>query len=172
MILTSLVARLRGLVTDLNWLADTDHGELRLAPEASSVHELPGAEPEGWQPQSQARQVELRLEVSGDLADAHLDRLRMRQALGYILGNAIPCTEAAGNILIRADRENGGALVISVADDGTGIESTGLPHVLDRFRRTDQSCSRGLGGTGLGPAISRAIIESHGGHNSSCKRWS
>lgn len=119
---------LLGLVTDVNWLAETDHGELRLAPEVSSVHELLGAEPDRWQPQSQVRQVELSLPVSGDLPDADPDRLRMSQALGKILGSAIPCTEAGWIILIRADRENGGALVISVADDGTGIDSTDLPH--------------------------------------------
>ena len=53
------VDRLRGLVTDLNWLAETDHGELRLTLEASSVHQLLAEEVERWQPQSQARQVEL-----------------------------------------------------------------------------------------------------------------
>ena len=48
---------------------------------------------------SQARLVELSLQVSGDLQAADLDRLRMSQALGNILGNAIPCTEAGGNTL-------------------------------------------------------------------------
>jgi len=87
---------LLGLVTDVNWLAETDHGELRLAPEVSSVHELLGAEPDRWQPQSQARQVELSLQVSGDSPDAALNLLRLSQALGNILGNAIPCTETGG----------------------------------------------------------------------------
>ena len=56
------VNRLRGLVTDLNWLAETDHGEFRLAFEPCSVHELLTAEVERWQPQSQAKQVELSLD--------------------------------------------------------------------------------------------------------------
>ena len=96
MILTSLVDRLRGLVADMNWLAETDHGQLRLAPEVNSVHELLGAELARWQPQPQARQVELSLQVSGDLPDADLDRLRMSQVLGNTLGNAVPCTETGG----------------------------------------------------------------------------
>ena len=66
------VDRLRGLVVDLNWLAETDHGELRLTLETSSVHELLAAEVDRWQPQSQARQVELSLEVSADLPDMDL----------------------------------------------------------------------------------------------------
>ena len=53
------VDRLRGLVTDLSSLAETDYGELRLTLQASSVYELLTAEVDRWQPQSQARQVEL-----------------------------------------------------------------------------------------------------------------
>ena len=157
------VDRLRGLVTDLDWLAETDHGELRLTLEASSIHELLTAEVDRWQPQFQARQVELSLQVSVDLPDMALDRMRMSQALGNVLSNAIHCTEAGGSIVLWAGLERDEALVISIIDDGIGIHATDLPHVFDRFYRTDQSRSRGIGGTGLGLAITRAIVEAHGG---------
>ena len=157
------VNRLRGLVTDLDWLAETDHGELRLTLEASSIHELLTAEVDRWQPQSQARQVELSLQASADLPDMDLDRVRMSQALGNILSNAIHCTEAGGSIVLRAGLEGDETLAISVTDDGIGIDAADLPHIFDRFYRTDQSRSRGIGGTGLGLAITRAIVEAHGG---------
>ena len=157
------VDRLRGLVTDLDWLAETDHGELRLTLEASSTYELVAAEVDRWQPQSQARQVELSLEASADLPDLDLDRMRMSHALGNVLSNAIKSTEAGGSIVLRAGLESDGALTISIMDDGIGIHATDLPHVFDRFYRTDQSRSRGIGGTGLGLAITRAIVEAHGG---------
>ena len=76
------VDRLRGLVTDLNWLAETDHGELRLTLETSSVHELLTEEVERWQPQSQARRVKLSLEVSSDLPEMDIDRMRMSPGVG------------------------------------------------------------------------------------------
>ena len=155
--------RLRGLVTDLDWLAETDQGELRLTLEATSIYELLTAEVGRWQPQSQARQVELSLQVSGNLQDMHLDRMRMSQSLGNVLSNAIRCTQAGGNIVLRAGLESGEALAISVIDDGIGIPAEDLPHVFDRFYRTDQSRSRGIGGTGLGLAITQAIVEAHGG---------
>ena len=157
------VNRLRGLVTDLNSLAETEYGELRLTLEASSTYELVVAEVDRWQPQSQARQVELSLEASADLPDLDLDRMRMSQALGNVLSNAINCTEAGGSIVLRAGLEGDGALTISIMDDGIGIHATDLPHVFDRFYRTDQSRRRGLDGTGLGLAITRAIVEAHGG---------
>ena len=157
------VGRLRGLVTDLDWLAETDSGELRLTLEASSVYDLLTAEVGRWQPESQARQVGLSLEVSGDLPDMDLDRMRMSQALGNVVSNAIHCTEAGGSIVLRAELESDEALAISITDDGIGIDAADLPHVFDRFYRTDQSRSRGIGGTGLGLAITRAIVEAHGG---------
>ena len=157
------VDRLRGLVTDLNWLAETDYGEMRLTLETSSIHELLTAEVDRWQPQSQSRQVELSLQVSADLPDMDLDRMRISQALGNVLSNAINYTEAGGNIVLRAGLESDEALAISIIDDGIGIHAADLPHVFDRFYRTDQSRSRGISGTGLGLAITRAIVEAHGG---------
>ena len=157
------VDRLRGLVTDLNWLAETDYGELRLTPEASSIYQLLTAEADRWQPQSQTRQVELSLEVSDDLPEMVLDRMRMSQALGNVLSNAIYCSEAGGSIVLRAALEGDNALTISIIDDGIGIDAADIRHVFDRFYRTDQSRSRGIGGTGLGLAITRAIVEAHEG---------
>ena len=157
------VDRLRGLVTDLNSLAETDYGELRLTLEAGSIYELLTTEVDRWQPQAQARQVELSLEVSADLPDMDFDRMHMSQALGNVVSNAIHCTEAGGNIVLRAGLESDEALAISITDDGIGIHAADLPHVFDRFYRTDQSRSRGIGGTGLGLSITRAIVEAHGG---------
>ncbi len=157
------VARLRGLVTDLNWLAETDHGEFRLSFEASPLYELIAEELERWQPQSQARQVELSLEASGGLPDLDVDRMRMSQALGNVIGNAIHCTGAGGRVTIGAGLNGDRTVAISITDDGIGIAAADLPHVFDRFYRTDRSRSLGIGGTGLGLAITRTIVEAHGG---------
>ena len=157
------VDRLRGLVTDLDWLAETDRGELRLKLEASSIYDLLAAEIDRWQPQSQSRQVKLSLLASTDLPDMSLDKARMSQALGNVLSNAIHCTEAGGQVVLNAGLEGEEALAISITDDGVGIHAADLPQVFDRFYRTDQSRSRGIGGTGLGLAITRAIVEAHGG---------
>ena len=131
--------------------------------EASSIYELVSADVDRWQPQSQARRVELSLEASADLPDMDIDRMRMSQALGNVLSNSLLCTQAGGKILLRAGLEGDEALAISITDNGIGIHAADLSHVFDRFYRTDQSRSRGIGGTGLGLAITRAIVEAHGG---------
>ncbi len=157
------VGRLRGLVTDLDWLAETDRGELRLAPETTSIRDLLTAEVDRWRPQCQARQVELSLLAPGGLPYVQLDRMRMSQALGNVVNNAIRNTDAGGRVTIAARPEGDGSLSVSVADDGAGIDPTDLPHIFERFYRTDQSRNRGIEGAGLGLAITRAIIEAHGG---------
>ena len=157
------VDRLRGLVTDLDWLAETDLGEMRLSLQASSIHELLAAEVERWQPQSQARQVELALQAPDDLPPMDLDPMRMSQALGNVVSNAVHCTEAGGSVVIRAEPEDSETLAVTITDDGIGIDPSDLPHVFDRFYRTDQSRGRGISGTGLGLAITKAIVDAHGG---------
>ena len=131
--------------------------------EAGSIYELLAAEVGRWQPLSQTRQIELSLQESPDLPKVNLDRIRMSQALGNILSNAIHCTEAGGHIVLRAGVGCDEALAVSISDDGIGIHAADLPHVFSRFYRTGQSRSRGIGGTGLGLAITQAIVEAHGG---------
>ena len=157
------VDRLRGLATDLDWLAETDHGELRLSLKATSIYDILTAEVDRWLPQSQAQQVKFSLQAPADLPDMNLDRMRMSQALGNILSNAIHSAEAGGSIVLNARLESNETLVVSIIDTGIGIQSSDIPHVFDRFYRTDQSRSRGIGGTGLGLAITRTIVEAHGG---------
>jgi len=78
------VGRLRGLVTDLNSLAETDYGEMRLTLERSSILELLAAEVRRWRPQSQDLQIEISLQTAEQLPDIDLDRMRMSQALARI----------------------------------------------------------------------------------------
>lgn len=157
------VERLRGLVTDLDWLAETDHGELQLNLETAALDDLLIAELERWQPQAQARQVRLSLLAAEALPDIVCDRGRISQALGNLLGNAISSVDSGGSVVINARSEADAGVIISVNDDGIGIDPSDLPHIFDRFYRTRQSRHRGVQGTGLGLAITRTIVEAHGG---------
>ncbi len=158
------VERLRGLVTDLNSLAETDHGELSLALEEMSIGELLASELDRWRPQAQARQIELSLEAGPHLPDLRLDRMRISQVLGNVVGNAIDCTPEGGCVVLKAEVEGDGAVVaVSVIDDGVGIDAADLPHVFDRFYRTEDSRLRRRQGRGLGLSIARSIVEAHDG---------
>ena len=85
-----------------------------------------------------------------------------KQALRILVDNSIKYTPAGGHITLSAALRDGMAR-LSVQDEGQGIDAGSLPHVFDRFYRTDASRSRGTGGTGLGLAIVKSVVESHDG---------
>ena len=86
----------------------------------------------------------------------------MKQALRILVDNSMKYTPAGGKITLSAGAGDGLAR-LSVQDEGQGIDPKSLPHIFDRFYRTDQSRARQTGGTGLGLAIAKWIVDRHGG---------
>ncbi len=92
------------------------------------------------------------------------DRGRVRQVLLNLLSNAIKFTPDGGRITVAAGPVNGGAEVrIAVSDTGIGIAAEDQPKLFQEFSQLDASASRQYEGTGLGLALSRRLIELHGG---------
>jgi signal transduction histidine kinase len=88
------------------------------------------------------------------------DKLRLHQALGNLLGNAIKFSDGGGEVVVRAFRRTGAA-VIEVADRGVGIPPEELRRIPERFFRA--STAGAAQGTGLGLAITQEIVDAHGG---------
>jgi two-component system, OmpR family, sensor kinase len=102
---------------------------------------------------------ELRVE-GGDGVRIEADDLRLRQALGNLVDNAL--RHGAGDVVLRARRsEEEGGVELEVADHGPGFDPELADRAFERFARGDAARTRG--GTGLGLAIVRAIAEAHGG---------
>ena len=112
---------------------------------------------------SAGRGVQLRADVPADLPPVLADRERVHQVLFNLLDNAVRFTPAGGRVEVRAHRVNGHCEV-EVSDTGPGIPKEHLPRLFERFYRVDHSRSRGDGGTGIGLAIARSVVEAHGGH--------
>ncbi len=85
----------------------------------------------------------------------------MKQALRILVDNAIKYSPAGGAITLSVSAEDVARL--SVQDQGQGIRAEALPHIFERFYRTDESRTRQTGGTGLGLAIAKWIVDRHGG---------
>lgn len=103
------------------------------------------------------------LDVVRQLPELRLDRMRMSQALGNVLGNAIESARDGGNVVLRAALEGDAMVAISVTDDGVGIDAADVPHVFDRFYRTEDSRLHRREGRGLGLSIARSIVEAPDG---------
>lgn len=90
-------------------------------------------------------------------------RYRLEQALVNLLANAVKFNRPSGKVRVET-RRNGSSLGILVSDTGTGIPSSDLPRIFERFYRVDKARSRQVGGTGLGLSIVRHIVERMDGH--------
>ena len=92
----------------------------------------------------------------------HGDAERLRQVINNLLTNAIYYNREGGEVRVVTRPENGDACLI-VSDAGVGIDAEDLPHIFERFFRADKSRSRAEGRSGLGLAISKAIVDVHRG---------
>jgi two-component system, OmpR family, sensor kinase len=153
--------RLARLAEDLLVLARADRGRLPVRVEPVSVAEVVGSAAEAFAARAAEAGVTIEERVPEDLR-ANLDPLRMRQALGNLLDNALGHTPPGGTVTMGAALADG-SLAFEVSDTGQGFSPGFLPRAFDPFTRPDASRSRPHGGTGLGLAIVRAIAEAHGG---------
>jgi two-component system phosphate regulon sensor histidine kinase PhoR len=89
-----------------------------------------------------------------------VDEQRLGEVVNNILHNAIKFTPSGGKIVVTS-KSNPEYVSVSFADTGIGISKEDLPHIFERFYKTDKS--RAQTGTGLGLAIAKHIIQAHGG---------
>jgi signal transduction histidine kinase len=155
---TLLLARLVG---DLEDLALAESGQLPLHRGPVRIADSVDAALAAIRPIAAARGIALSADVPAPLA-ADADRERLAQVLRNLLANALTHTPDGGTILVSARATASGAAV-EVADSGVGIAPEHLPHVFDRFYRSDPSRARTTGGAGLGLAIVKQLVEAHGG---------
>lgn len=164
-ILLDEVRLLTRLVEDLQLLSTVESGQLTLKLEKVDLHELLTDVGTSFSGQMEAAGVELQIDVPEDPDGLQLqaDPERLDQVISNIVANALRHTTRGGKITISA-RSSEDHVQILVADTGEGIAPQDLPYIFDRFWKGDRSRSRAAGeGSGLGLAISRNLVQSHGG---------
>jgi PAS domain S-box-containing protein len=150
--------RLDKLMRDLLDLSKIEAGESQ--PQLLTVKptDLIEATAEQLRPQVETKGLELNVEAPPELPKISVDRSQIIRVLSNLVGNALRYTKQ-GEIRINAE-SRGHFVAISVSDTGTGIPHEYLPHIFDKFVQVPGASS---GGAGLGLAISRLIVEAHGG---------
>ncbi len=109
--------------------------------------------------QAKTRFLALKFETDPGLPDAIADRERIRQILINLVGNSIKFTPS-GSITVRARRNDGASeLLVEVTDTGIGIAKEKQASLFQKFTQVDGSRTRHYGGTGLGLALSRSLVE-------------
>jgi signal transduction histidine kinase len=160
-------ARLLGrVVDDLRTISLAEAGALPLRLEPVPLGDVLSTIGTAFAAQAEAAGVMLSIRIAdGAPIVIAADRERLGQAIAALVDNAIRFSPAGGHVLLRADlsRQASNRARVEVLDNGPGVPADDMAHVFDRFYQADASRDRGSGTSGLGLAITRAIVEAHGG---------
>jgi two-component system, OmpR family, sensor histidine kinase BaeS len=152
---------LQHIIDDLRDLAAADTDTFQLHPASIRVREVVALVAAAYDETARAAGVALETRIDGE-PELWADPVRLRQAVGNLVSNAISHTPAGGQVVVEVFATLS-ELVIEVADTGSGIDAEDLPLVFDRFWRAEKSRSRRTGGSGLGLAIVQQLAHAHRG---------
>jgi len=155
-------ARLTRLSEDLSAVTRAESGEIQLSLDRRDPAELLEQAFRAADDRAQALGIDLSVETEPGLPAVLVDADRMAQVLGNLVDNALRHTEPGGHVVL-AGQASGSAVRLAVTDTGEGIEARHLPHVFERFYRAESARDRTSGGSGIGLAITKALVEAHGG---------
>mgnify|MGYP005844077899 CR=1 FL=1 len=160
------------LVSDLRELSLAEAGQLKLQKEPTDLAEVVRKAVSKYRPEADEKGINLGLEVAGQIPVVNVDPQRISQVIGNLLSNAVRHTGAGGDVCVSVRLSDGAKpafgrrdslVLVSVADTGGGIPAEELPFVFERFYRLDKSRSRSSGGSGIGLAIVKHLVEAHCG---------
>jgi signal transduction histidine kinase len=152
---------LLGLINDVLDLSKIEAGQLTLAANDYSFHDIVQTVMSGVESLAAEKRLKLTTDLAPDLPVGRGDERRITQVLMNLVGNAIKFTDA-GEIAVRVTAPDA-SFVASVSDTGPGIAEDQQQRIFEEFQQVDSSSTRKKGGTGLGLAIAKRIVELHGG---------
>jgi len=161
-LMTTHIRSLGGLIDDLFELSRLEAGEIAWSMERVRLDELVAETVAAMRVQADERGVAMVTEVPGDLDLARANPEKVQRVLFNLIQNAIRHTPADGAITVRA-QDADDAVEVEVADSGARIPTAERELIFQPFFRGGEGAARSDGGAGLGLAISRAIVEAHGG---------
>jgi PAS domain S-box-containing protein len=137
-------------------------GKMRLAVQSIDLIAIARQSLEAVRPAAEAKHIVVETAFDVDVLSISADPDRLQQVLWNLMSNAVKFTGSGGRVTMAVTR-NDATIEITVTDSGVGIAPAFLPHVFERFRQAESGTNRERGGLGLGLAISRELIEMHGG---------
>ena len=155
------------LVDDLLDVSRVMRGKIELRRESVELATVVARAVETAQPLIEVQGHQLEIAVPSESLLLSADPVRLAQVVGNLLTNAAKYTEANGRIWLKAEREDGRA-VLRVRDNGIGIAPDVLPHVFDLFMQVDHAAARSQGGLGIGLTLVKNLVEMHGGTVEAC----
>ena len=150
------------LIDDLLDITRIETGKLHLDFAVVELHDLVRETLSILESESGRKTLSIEVDLAAEQPHVCADHSRLKQVIWNVLKNAIKFTPADGRITLQT-RNRDGLVELTISDTGIGIPAHVLPKLFDLFEQGSLATSKQFGGVGLGMAISRAIMEMHGG---------
>jgi PAS domain S-box-containing protein len=151
------------LINDLLDLSKVESGKMPLFPEAFRIAEAIEEVCAVMKPLAQPKNIAITTTIEPPLDVVTLDEQKIKQVLYNLLSNAVKFAGDGGQVQISAAIRDASRLVLSVSDNGIGIKAEDMARLFTDFEQLDAGIARRHTGTGLGLALTRRLVELHGG---------
>jgi signal transduction histidine kinase/CheY-like chemotaxis protein len=151
------------LIDDLLDVTRISKGKLQLTLETASVHEILQRSYEICREEIAAKDLKIEFRLRAERAFVEGDPARLQQVFWNLIKNSVKFTPAKGRIVIETLNPTPDKVEIRTTDTGIGIESDQMERIFNAFEQGQSSITRRFGGLGLGLAISKAMVDAHGG---------
>ena len=151
------------LIDDLLDVTRISKGKLQLSLETASVHEILQRSYEICREEIAAKDLKIEFRLRAEQAYVEGDPARLQQVFWNLIKNSVKFTPAKGRIVIETLNSTPDKVEIRTTDTGIGIESDQMERIFNAFEQGQSSITRRFGGLGLGLAISKAMVNAHGG---------
>jgi PAS domain S-box-containing protein len=151
------------LINDVLDLSKVEAGKLEFHPEAVEVQRTVSEVVAILRTTAAEKRIRVETDVDAGLEGVVIDPARFKQVLYNYISNALKFTPAGGRVVIRGRPEHAGAFRLEVEDTGIGIAAADIPSLFTEFKQLDSGAAKKHGGTGLGLALTKRLVEAQGG---------
>lgn len=155
--------QLAHLVDDLLDVTRINQNKIKLQRERIELNELVRRTLDDHRTLFDRREVRMEAVLSPSPLYVNADGARLAQVIGNLLQNAVKFTHRDGRVTVSVTADSGGRALIRVADTGVGMPPEVLPQIFQAFMQVETTLDRSHGGLGLGLALSKGLVELHGG---------
>lgn len=154
--------KLESLIEDIIMFSLASRGEMSMKLDNADIGRIVSLAAKSALSKAEERGVQIIAVVPENIPAVQADPEKIGWVVNQLLDNGIKFTPAGGSVVIALKEEGVNLVILSVTDTGIGIPSTRLSEVFEPFHQLDASSTRHFGGTGLGLALVRQIVEGHG----------
>lgn len=160
-VLERATGRLETLIENLIQFSEASQGDLSLSYSYATLREIINKVILQSYDKAETKKIQLHTSLANDVAKVYVDAEKIVWVLDQLLDNAIKFTPTGGKVNISAKTVNN-YIVLTVTDTGIGIPDERMDEIFEAFHQLDGSATRRYGGTGLGLALVKRILEAHG----------